>query len=137
ANAGSLHVQLQSRFMRLYPQNVPGMERQLPLYPKAVRFWREFEAKLGGGFDLKMTGGLMVAESQDQLAFLRTKAARERALGLEVEALDRAELARIAPYFGPSVVRAELCRDEGKLNPLLCNAAVRRWLLGQGVILCE
>src|SRR5690606_13351724 len=100
ANAGSLHVQLQSRFMRLYPQNVPGMERQLPLYPKAVRFWREFEAKLGGGFDLKMTGGLMVAESQDQLAFLRTKAARERALGLEVEVLDRAELDRIAPYFG-------------------------------------
>ena len=30
ANAGSLHVQMQSRFMQLYPQNVPGMERQLP-----------------------------------------------------------------------------------------------------------
>ena len=44
ANAGSLHVQMQSRFMRLFPQNVPGMEQQLPLYPKAVAFWQQLQA---------------------------------------------------------------------------------------------
>jgi glycine/D-amino acid oxidase-like deaminating enzyme len=135
ANAGSLHVQMQSRFMRLYPQNVPGMERQLPLYPKGVRFWKAFEAKLGADFELKMNGGLMVAESEDQLAFLRTKAARERELGLEVEILERRELEEIAPYLGSTVVGAELCRDEGKLNPLRCNAAIRRWLISLGVVL--
>lgn len=137
ANAGSLHVQMQSRFMRLYPQNVPGMERQLPLYPKAVRFWQSFEKKLGADFELKKNGGLMVAESEEQLAFLHVKAARERQLGLEVEVLDRAALDRIAPYLGPAVVGAELCRDEGKLNPLRCNAAIRRWLTGLGVVLRE
>src|SRR5262245_34880818 len=73
ANAGSLHVQMQSRFMRLYPQNVAGMELQLPLYPKAVAFWQAFQRKLGADFDLKMTGGLMVAESRDQLDFLAQK----------------------------------------------------------------
>src|SRR5829696_2332665 len=62
ANAGSLHVQMQSRFMRLYPQNVAGMEQQLPLYPKAVAFWQELQRKLDADFDLKVTGGLMVAE---------------------------------------------------------------------------
>ncbi|WP_119274373.1 NAD(P)/FAD-dependent oxidoreductase [Taklimakanibacter deserti] len=133
ANAGSLHVQLQSRFMRLYPQNVPGMERQLPLYPKAVAFWQAFERKLGADFDLKLTGGLMVAESRDQLDFLELKARRERALGLDVDILDRTALDRIAPYFGPAVVGAELCFNEGKLNPLLCNAAIHRWLLASGV----
>ncbi|MDQ0390517.1 NAD(P)/FAD-dependent oxidoreductase [Labrys monachus] len=137
ANAGSLHVQMQSRFMRLYPQNVPGMERQLPLYPKGVAAWQALEKKLDAHFDLKMTGGLMVAESLDQLEFLRVKAARERELGLEVEVLGRAELDRIAPYFGESVVGAELCADEGKLNPLLCNAAIRRWILARGVVLIE
>ncbi|MGE0239591.1 MAG: NAD(P)/FAD-dependent oxidoreductase [Parvibaculaceae bacterium] len=133
ANAGSLHVQMQSRFMRLYPQNVPGMERQLPLYPRAVAFWQAFERKLGADFDLKLTGGLMVAESADQLDFLAAKARRESALGLAVDILDRAALDRIAPYFGPAVVGAEICFDEGKLNPLLCNAAIRRWLLASGV----
>lgn len=133
ANAGSLHVQMQSRFMRLYPQNVPGMERQLPLYPKAVAFWQAFERRLGADFDLKLTGGLMVAESRDQLDFLELKARRERALGLDVDILDRSRLDRIAPYFGPAVVGAELCFNEGKLNPLLCNAAIHRWLLAAGV----
>jgi len=133
ANAGSLHVQMQSRFMRLYPQNVPGMERQLPLYPKAVAFWQAFERKLGADFDLKLTGGLMVAECQDQLDFLEVKARRERELGLDVDVLDRAALDRIAPYFGPAVVGAELCFNEGKLNPLLCNAAIHRWLRASGV----
>ena len=31
ANAGSLHVQMQSRFMRLFPERVAGFEQQLPL----------------------------------------------------------------------------------------------------------
>lgn len=137
ANAGSLHVQMQSRFMQLYPQNVPGMERQLPLYPKAVRFWQAFEKKLGADFELKKNGGLMVAESEEQLAFLRVKAEREQKLGLEVEVLGRTALDRIAPYLGPTVIGAELCRDEGKLNPLRCNAAIRRWLISLGVILRE
>lgn len=137
ANAGSLHVQMQSRFMRLYPQNVPGMERQLPLYPKAVAFWQEMQARLGADFDLKMTGGLMVAESRDQLDFLKLKAKRERELGLDVDVLDRAQLDRIAPYFGPDVVGAEICANEGKLNPLLANAAIRRWVIEKGVVLVE
>ncbi len=137
ANAGSLHVQMQSRFMRLYPQNVPGMEEQLPLYPKAVAFWQDFQKHLGAGFDLKITGGLMVAESQDQLDFLKTKARRERELGLDVEVLDRAALNRIAPYFGPAIVGAELCANEGKLNPLLCNAAIRQWINRLGVVVLD
>lgn len=137
ANAGSLHVQMQSRFMRLYPEHVPGMERQLPLYPRAVRFWKAFEEHLSADFDLKMKGGLMVAESVDQLDFLRRKAEREAELGLSVEILDRSALERIAPYLGPAVIGAELCHDEGKLNPLKCNDAIRAWLRRIGVTLRE
>ena len=137
ANAGSLHVQLQSRFMRLYPAFVPRLEAMLHLYPKAVSFWQELQRDLGADFDLKMTGGLMIAESPDQLAFLAGKARRERELGLDVTILDRPALDRIAPYFGPSVVGAELCANEGKLNPLLANAAIRRWVLAEGVRLVE
>ncbi len=137
ANAGSLHVQMQSRFMRLYPEHVPGMERQLPLYPRAVRFWREFERELGADFDLKVNGGLMVAESPDQLEFLKRKADRERELGLSVDILDRTDLDRLAPYLGPAVIGAEICHDEGKLNPLKCNRAIRDWLQRLGVTLLE
>jgi glycine/D-amino acid oxidase-like deaminating enzyme len=137
ANAGSLHVQMQSRFMRLYPEHVPNMERQLPLYPKAVAFWQALGAHLGADFDLKQKGGLMVAESQEQLEFLALKAERERRLGLDVTILDRAALDAVAPWFGPSIVGAEFCANEGTLNPLLCNAAIRDWIQARGVVLAE
>ena len=137
ANAGSLHVQMQSRFMRLFPTLVPEFERQLPLYPKAVQFWKALQTELDADFDLKITGGLMIAETAEQLEFLHVKSKRERALGLDVEILERGELQRIAPYLGPSAYGAEFCANEGKLNPLLCNAAVRRWAVSKGVVLLE
>ena len=133
-NAGSLHVQMQSRFMQLRPELVPGLESTLHLYAKAVRFWQALEKEIGGDFDLRITGGLMVAETQEQLDFLAFKADRERALGLEVEILDRAQLKAVAPYLGSAVLGAELCHLEGKLNPLLANAALQRRLSGLGVM---
>jgi glycine/D-amino acid oxidase-like deaminating enzyme len=136
ANAGSLHVQMQSRFIRLYPELAPGVERALPMYVRGVRHWQEISRALGDTIGLKMTGGLMVAEDAQQYAFLTEKCQRERQLGLQVEMLGRAALDRIAPYLGPAVFGAEFCADEGKLDPLLANGAIRHALLGAGGMLC-
>ncbi|RVT81511.1 FAD-binding oxidoreductase [Rhodobacteraceae bacterium CCMM004] len=121
ANAGSLHVQMQSRFLRLNPHLAENVERSLPLYRAAVAEWARLDAALGG-VEMSREGGLMLAETPAQMAFLETKAARERAQGLDVDLLDRGALDRIAPYLGPGLVGAELCRDEGKINPLVANA---------------
>ncbi|WP_431283389.1 NAD(P)/FAD-dependent oxidoreductase [Humitalea sp. 24SJ18S-53] len=134
ANAGSLHVQMQSRFLRLYPDQVPGLEASLPLYVAAARLWARLAQDLGTDIELRATGGLMVAEDAASLGFLAAKCAREAALGLRVHMLGAAELARIAPYLGPAVIGAELCEDEGKLNPLLANEALRRAALAAGVV---
>ena len=123
-NAGSLHVQMQSRFMRLYPDLAPNVEAALPFYREAAEEWARLDRDLGG-IDLVRNGGLMLAESDDQLTFLEVKMKREAAKGLSVEILDRPALDRLAPWLGPQIVGAELCRDEGKLNPLLANAKLR------------
>ena len=133
ANAGSLHVQMQSRFIRMYPGLAPAVERALPLYPRAVRHWESLAQRLGEPIELKVSGGLMVAETQEHYAFLADKCRREERLGLKVEMLDRAAVARMAPYLGPAIIGAEFCADEGKLNPLLANAAIRRRALAAGV----
>jgi len=132
-NAGSLHVQMQSRFIRMHPDQVPALESGLHLYPKAVDFWLELQLHLDADFGLKASGGLMVAESGEQLDFLARKAERERALGLDVRILERTELEQVAPYLGPAVVGAELCANEGRLDPLKTNAALRRWVSRVGV----
>ncbi|MEZ5904793.1 MAG: FAD-dependent oxidoreductase [Geminicoccaceae bacterium] len=106
------------------PELLPGVEAALPMYPLAVRHWQRLTKLLPTDIDLRLTGGLMVAEDEEQLDFLRAKAARERALGLEVEILDRSSLDRIAPYLGPAVVGAERCASEGKVDPLAANTAI-------------
>ena len=124
ANAGSLHVQLQSRFMRLYPDQVPNIEASLPLYRQAVEEWVHLDAT-HGPVELVRKGGLMLAEDEAQLAFLEKKATREAKKGASVEILDRPALERIAPWLGPQIIGAELCLDEGKVNPLVANMRLR------------
>lgn len=132
SNAGSLHVQLQSRFMRLYPEQAPNVEASLPLYLRAVKEWDAMESR-HGPFEMVRKGGLMLAEDAEQLEFLEGKAQREAARGLDVEMLDRPALERIAPWLGPQIIGAELCRDEGKLNPLTANIRLRAVARGLGV----
>lgn len=132
ANAGSLHVQMQSRFMRLYPDQVANVEASLPFYREAAQEWARLDKQLGGT-DLVRKGGLMLAESAEQLAFLEAKAKREATQGLSVEILDRAALDKVAPWLGSQIVGAELCKDEGKLNPLIANAKLRARAQALGV----
>lgn len=134
ANAGSLHVQMQSRFIRVYPEHAPNVERALPFYKQAADCWVELQDKLGS-LDLVRKGGLMLAESADQMAFLEEKSRREEEKGLDVSLLDRAGLDRIAPWIGPEIVGAELCRDEGKLNPLVANLRMAERCASLGVSL--
>jgi len=137
-NAGSLHVQMQSRFIRMHPDQVPALESGIHLYPKAVAFWLELQGHLDADFGLKASGGLMVAESWEQLDFLTQKVERERILGLDARILKRAELEQVAPYLGPAVVGAELCANEGRLDPLKTNTALRRWVSRVGVtVVCD
>ncbi|MEM8662512.1 MAG: FAD-binding oxidoreductase [Pseudomonadota bacterium] len=132
ANAGSLHVQLQSRFLRLFPELAPNVEASLPLYVAAADEWARLDA-LHGPFDLVREGGLMLAESDDQMRFLEKKAAREAVHGVDVALLDRTDLDRIAPWLGPHIIGAELCRNEGKLNPLSANLRLKAAAQAVGV----
>jgi glycine/D-amino acid oxidase-like deaminating enzyme len=132
ANAGSLHVQMQSRFLRLYPDQVPAVEASLPLYRAAAAEWVRLDAA-HGPFELVRNGGLMLAEGAEQLRFLEAKARREAAQGLDVEILDRPALDRLAPWLGAQIVGAELCRDEGKLNPLRANVRLMAVARGLGL----
>lgn len=132
ANAGSLHVQMQSRFMRLYPDQVPNIESSLPLYRQAAEEWVRLDAA-HGPVELVRKGGLMLAEDEAQLRFLEQKAAREARQGISVQMLDRPALERIAPWLAPQIIGAELCLDEGKVNPLAANRRLRTAADGLGV----
>ena len=137
-NAGSLHVQMQSRFIRLEtPARVAAVKRHMPLYVRAVAEWQALAAGLDADIELSVEGGLMLAETPEQYAFLAAKCLEEQRLGLPVEMLDRAALDRLAPWIGPAAIGAEFCAIEGKMNTLLANPAIERAAMRAGAVLVK
>jgi len=136
-NAGSLHVQMQSRLERLFPERVAAYERGLLLYPLAVEAWEQTAAELGEDIGLKVGGGLMVAETAEDLESLERKSRRERENGVETYILGRSELRDMAPYLDDRLAGAAYCPREGKVDPLLANDAIRRRALADGALIVD
>ena len=134
-NAGSLHVQMMSFFaMEGDWERYARLEEKLPLYFAGSRMWRELERELGIEAEVKSGGGLMVAETDDQLRFLEKKVAGERRFGLTSGVVTGSELKNLAPYLSDAVIGADFCPDEGKVNPLIATPAIARAAEGAGAV---
>ncbi len=68
---------------------------------------------------MHVTGGLMVAETEAELALLHAKQRIEQEAGLETHVLEGEELRAFAPYLAPDLIGATYCPAEGHANPLL------------------
>jgi glycine/D-amino acid oxidase-like deaminating enzyme len=125
ANAGSLHVQLLSfDFVSGAPPAGNRAADTLPLGPASVKLWQEIERDTGEDLEIKITGGLMLGESDRDIEFLRGKIALERSRGIEAELIGGNELRRMEPAIGETAIAAEWCPGEGKINPLRGTFAV-------------
>lgn len=120
--AGNLHVQ--AIHTRRPGQAVPvDSERFLPLQKAASDRWAQVEDELGTGVELQRSGGLMVAETEEQAAELKVKAGWEAAAGIGTELLDGSEARQALPILGPTVLAATWCPSDGYANPLLATQA--------------
>jgi glycine/D-amino acid oxidase-like deaminating enzyme len=118
-NAGSLHLQLLSWDFGGKAVGDGSLQlRTLPLQKESIALWRDLEDELGVDFEMAVTGGLMVAENSDQIAFLEAKAEAEARVGIQTEVIDAARVRDIAPAISQAVVAAAWCPGEGKINPL-------------------
>lgn len=126
-NAGSLHLQLMAfSFHNATPAERIGRRAALPVFVRGVRNWHELSDELDCDIEISRCGGLMVAETPEQMRFLEAKIALERAEGLEVEILTGAETRELAPYLSDRIIGSEFCPDEGKLNPIRAIPALAR-----------
>ena len=125
-NAGTLHAQLQqSQARNTDPAWTRSFDETLPLYLEAGRTWQQLSQELDCDIELRFCGGLMVADTDEDLRFLERKVRRERARGLESTMLTRGELRDLAPYLTERLAGAEFCPHEGKLNPQPRHAGAR------------
>ena len=124
-NAGSLHAQLLS--FDHGPKAADRASRTaatLALQKASIDLWRHIEIETKADFEMAVTGGLMVAETEQQLAFLAAKAAVERSSGIETQIIGASELHSLEPALAEDLCGAALCLDEGKINPLVASGAL-------------
>ncbi|WP_319799584.1 FAD-dependent oxidoreductase [Lichenihabitans sp. PAMC28606] len=124
-NAGSLHGQLLSfdHGARAEAGGDPAA-RTLPLQRDSIALWMALERELGVDFEIKRTGGLMVAETERDLAFLNAKTRVERQHGVTCDVITAADLRRLEPALADDFVGAAFCPDEGKINPLVATQGI-------------
>jgi glycine/D-amino acid oxidase-like deaminating enzyme len=104
----------------------------LPLGPESVRLWQNIARELNDDLGIRITGGLMLAETPEQLSFLRDKLALEGRYGIDARIIDQREVEALAPSLSRDIVGAEYCASEGKIDPLRATYAVARAARGRG-----
>ena len=128
ANAGSLHVQLHAFDAAGDTSEDSPLAALLPLGPRAIALWREIAPEAS----IRTEGGLMLAETAAQFAWLRAKVALERAKGLTSEILGPDELRSVAPWLGAGFAGAAFCPEEGQMDPLAGMVALLRAVRAAG-----
>lgn len=130
-NAGSLHGQIQFPPMRERGEVwARDFLPTLAFLRESLDMWSGLGEELGVDLEVVRNGGLMIADTGENLAILERKVALEQSIGLPSRLLDRRELQEMAPYINPRMVGAALAPVEGKASPLravpaLAAAAVR------------
>jgi D-hydroxyproline dehydrogenase subunit alpha len=143
ANAGSLHVQLLAYdFTNETPEDGGPAAHTLPLAPRSIALWKRIGAEAGETLGIRTEGGLMLAEDEAGLDWLRRKSAMERRHGIESHILGANELRDVAPEIAETMIGADFVPAEGYGDPLrgtqallkLAQAAGARLLRGAEVL---
>lgn len=136
ANAGSLHVQLLTYDFDGVQETGPAIDR-LPLGPESIALWGEIAREAGEPLGIRTEGGLMLAETEAEMAWLRAKVALERRHGIRSHLLGANELRSLAPWLGAPFLGAELVEGEGQIDPLRGTLAVKTLAVRAGARLAE
>jgi glycine/D-amino acid oxidase-like deaminating enzyme len=127
SNAGSLHAQIAHEpFVTEGEGWARAYAPTIGLLLESIEMWKGLEAELGADLEVSVAGGLLLAQTEAQGADIRRKMAIERAHGLDIEWIDRAGLANLAPYASSKMIGGAFCPTEGKANPLKATPAFVR-----------
>ncbi|CCQ16339.1 FAD dependent oxidoreductase [Rhodococcus sp. AW25M09] len=128
--AGNLHIQtIHTR--RPGQGTAVDVEQLLPLQKSTSTLWNTL-AETVPGLGLNRCGGFMVAETDEQVAALVTKAGWEKAAGIPTEVLGGDEARRALPLLGPTIESATWCAWDGFAEPDLAGPAMLRQAVAEG-----
>jgi sarcosine oxidase, subunit beta len=124
-NAGSFHFQIAIHQLTGSDSDADTarLHADVRLHADAADVWSALEDELHADLGVHVTGGLMVAETRDELRTLIRKQRIEQDAGLQTELLTGRALREFAPYLADDLTGAVYCGREGHANPLLAAPA--------------
>ena len=133
ANAGSLHIQIHGAHYRFQYQESPKAAERMAffaasnrLFVEAAQMWAGLEHELDADLGVRLKGGLMVAETEAELAILQEKVEYESTVGLGTQMLTTSEMLAHEPALSKALLGASYCPTEGFANTLLVAPAFMR-----------
>src|SRR5918999_2756241 len=109
------------------------LRRELPLAVRSAELWAALAAELPDDFEYDRKGSLVVAETEDELAAARERAATLAAHGIAAEVLDAAGLREQEPRCAGDLPGGVLYPGDAQLEPRLATAALVRAARRAGV----
>jgi glycine/D-amino acid oxidase-like deaminating enzyme len=135
ANAGSFHAQIPHL---TFCEQGDGWARNfapvVEMLVAGIELWRGLENELDTDLEVRIGGGVLIADQPEQMRDIERRMGFERAHGLEIHALTRDELRAIAPYASERAVGGCFCPIEGKANPLKTGAAFAQRAQERGAV---
>ena len=125
-NAGSLHLQLLSFDFEMNKKKESPQLKSLILQKIGIELWKQLEKDLKSDFELEITGGLMVAENDEDIAFLKNKISAENKAGIETVLIGGEDVKNHIPHVSKNILAAAYCPGEGKINPMLATPALAK-----------
>jgi len=97
--------------------------KEMPLAMESIRLYGELHEELGMDVEYVRKGNLRLCTNDEEFETLRKSVENQKAVGLDLEMLDRKQVLEINPYIGDAVVGASYCPTDGHVNPLLVTYA--------------
>jgi sarcosine oxidase subunit beta len=97
--------------------------KEMPLAMESIRLYGHLHEELGMDVEYVREGNLRLCTTEDEMETMRRSVENQKAVGLDLEMLDRRQILDINPHVGEKVIGASFCPTDGHVNPLLVTYA--------------
>ena len=97
--------------------------KEMPLAMESIRMYGHLHEELGMDVEYVRKGNLRLCTTEEEIETMRRSVENQKAVGLDLELLDRRQVLDINPYVGEAVIGASFCPTDGHVNPLLVTYA--------------
>ncbi|UCH20286.1 MAG: FAD-binding oxidoreductase [Deltaproteobacteria bacterium] len=93
--------------------------KEMHLAMESIQIYGQLCEELDIDVEYVREGNLRLCTSEEELETMRKSIENQKAVGLELEMLDRKQVLEINPHIGEKIVGASFCPTDGHVNPFL------------------